>query len=188
MLSTLKRAKSPPLPSDLEKLFEEQSRFVFGVAYRVTGNRAEAEDILQAVFLRLLQNERAPDLAVNPKGYLYRAAVNMSLDFIRRESRTTGAAEIEQVDAEAPDPDRQYRSAEIQVWFRLALSKLSERAAEIFVLKHLEGYENHEIAEMLGTTRATVAVTLVRSRAFLRKSVERFLGVRKGGHDETHLK
>lgn len=180
MLSIVKKPKSPPLPGDLEKLYEEQGRFVFRVAYRVTGNKAEAEDILQGVFLRLLQSDRAADLEANPKGYLYRAAINMALDRIRRESRNVSSDEMEQFETAAPDPDREYQSSEIQSWFRVALSRLSERAAEMFVLKHLEGYENHEIAEMLGTSRATVAVTLVRSRAFLRKSIERFLGMRKG--------
>ena len=85
MLSTAKKPAGAPLPEDLEKLFEEHGRFVLGVAYRVTGNRAAAEDILQALFLRLLQSDRIGDLGSNPKGYLYRSAVNMSLDLIRRE-------------------------------------------------------------------------------------------------------
>jgi RNA polymerase sigma-70 factor (ECF subfamily) len=180
MLSTVKKPGTRPMPADLETLYEEHGRFVFRVAYRITGNEAEAEDILQGVFLRLLQSGGAADLRENPRGYLYRAAVNMGLDRIRREKRHVSSDEMETFEDAAPDPDREYQSSEIQSWFRIALSKLSERAAEIFVLKHLEGYENHEIAEMLGTSRTTVAVTLVRSRAFLRKSIERFLGMRKG--------
>ncbi len=183
MLSTVKKPKEPkhgPLPKDLEKLFEEHGGFVFRVAYRITGNKAEAEDIVQGVFLRLLQSDRVVDLESNPKGYLYRAAVNMGLDLIRREGRNVSSDEMEDHAAAAPNPDGEYRSAEIHAWFRIALSKLSPKAAEMFVLKHLEGYENHEIAEMLGTTRGTVAVTLFRSRAFLKKSIQRFLGVHKG--------
>jgi RNA polymerase sigma-70 factor (ECF subfamily) len=188
MLSTVKKPKSRPLPGDLETLYEEHSRFVFRVAYRITGSNVEAEDIVQGVFLRLLQSGGTADLKTNPKGYLYRAAVNMGLDLIRRRGRNVSGDEIEEYEATAPGPEREYRSEEIQAGFRRALSKLSSKAAEMFVLKHLEGYENHEIAEMLGTTRATVAVTLVRSRAFLRKSMERFLGVRKERHDETQCK
>jgi RNA polymerase sigma-70 factor, ECF subfamily len=176
MLSTVKMPKPGSLPRDLEKLFEEHGRFVFRVAYRVTGNKAEAEDILQALFLRLLGSERVGDFESNPKGYLYRAAVNMALDVVRREPRIVTTVEMEQYEAATPDPDREYQSAQIQDWFRSALSKLSPMAAEMFVLKHLEGYENHEIAKMLGTTRGTVAVTLFRSRAFLKKSISRFLG------------
>jgi len=176
MLSTVKEPKGGPLPQDLEKLFEKHGAFVFRVAYRVTGNRAEAEDILQELFLRLLRSERIGDLELNPKGYLYRAAVNMSLDRIGRDRLDPSGDGIERHEAVTPDQDREYRSAEIQASFRIALSKLSPAAAEMFVLKHLEGYGNHEIAEMLSTTRGTVAVTLFRSRALLKKSMRRFLG------------
>jgi RNA polymerase sigma-70 factor (ECF subfamily) len=177
MLSTVKKPKVASLPQDLAKLFEEHGGFVFRVAYRITGNKAEAEDILQGLFLRLLQSERVVDFESNPKGYLYRATVNMALDRIRREGRIVSSDEMEQHQTTVPDPDRQYRSTQIQAWFRMALSKLSPMAAEMFVLKHLEGYENHEIAQMLGTTRGTVAVGLFRSRAFLKKTMSQFLGL-----------
>jgi len=63
-----------------------------------------------------------------------------------------------------------------QDWLREALGELSPRAAEIFVLKHVEGYDNAEIAEMLGTSRGTVAVLLFRARVRLKKSVRKRLG------------
>jgi RNA polymerase sigma factor (sigma-70 family) len=53
---------------------------------------------------------------------------------------------------------------------------LNPRAAEIFILKHVEGYDNAEIAQMLGTSRGTVAVLLFRARARLKKSIRRRLG------------
>jgi RNA polymerase sigma-70 factor (ECF subfamily) len=177
MLSTVKKPQGGPLPRDLEGLFEEHGRFVFRVAYRVTGNRAEAEDILQALFLRLLESERIGDLERNPKGYLYRAAVNMALDVVRRGERSE-SDDMDLHETAMPDQDREYQSTEIHSAFRHALSKLNPKAAEMFVLKHLEGYENHEIARMLDTTRGTVAVTLFQSRAFLKKSMRRFLGRR----------
>jgi RNA polymerase sigma-70 factor (ECF subfamily) len=180
MLSTVKKRAGAPLPRNLEKLFEEHGRFILGVAYRVTGNWTAAEDILQGLFLRLLQSNRIGDLESNPKGYLYRSAVNMSLDLIRRERLDPSGDAIEQHRIMAADQVRQYESAEIQESFRIALAKLSPKAAEMFILKHLEGYENHEIAQMLDTSRGTVAVTLFRSRAFLKKSMRRFRGARQG--------
>ena len=180
MLSTVKKPTGAPLPEDLEKLFAEYGRFVLGVAYRVTGNWTAAEDILQGLFLRLLQSDRIGDVRSNPKGYLYRAAVNMSLDLIRRERLDPSGDSIEQHHVQAADQGRTYESAEIQESFRIGLSKLSPKAAEMFVLKHLEGYENDEIARLLGTSRGTVAVTLFRSRAFLKKFMRRFLGAHEG--------
>jgi RNA polymerase sigma-70 factor (ECF subfamily) len=180
MLSTVKKPAGEPLPRDLEKLFEEHGRFILRVAYRVTGNWTAAEDILQGLFLRLLQSDSIGDLESNPTGYLYRAAVNMSLDMVRRERLDPSGDAIEQHHIITADQVRQYESLEIQESFRIALSKLSPKAAEMFILKHLEGYENHEIAQMLSTSRGTVAVTLFRSRAFLKKSMRRFLGARQG--------
>jgi len=134
MLSTLKKPAEAPLPRDLEKLFEDYGRFVLGVAYRVTGNWTAAEDILQALFLRLLQSDRIGALESNPKGYLYRAAVNMSLDVIRRERLDPSGDAIEQYRIMAADQVREYESAEIQESFRIGLSKLSPKAAEMFIL------------------------------------------------------
>jgi RNA polymerase sigma-70 factor (ECF subfamily) len=65
---------------------------------------------------------------------------------------------------------------QIQEWLREALGELSPKAAQIFVLKHIEGYDNSEIAEMLGTSRGTIAVLLFRARARLKKSIRRRLG------------
>jgi len=104
----------------------------------------------------------------------------MSLDLIRRERLDPSGDAIEEYRVTAADQVREYESAEIQQSFRVALSKLSPKAAEMFILKHLEGYENHEIAQMFGTSRGTVAVTLFRSRAFLKKSMRRFLGAHLG--------
>src|SRR5262249_51416207 len=180
MLSTVKKPTGAPLPEDLEKLFAEYGRFVLGVAYRVTGSWTAAEDVLQGLFLRLLQSDRIGDVKSNPKGYLYRAAVNMSLDLVRGERVDPSGDRIEQHHVPAADQGRKYEPAEIQESFRIGLSRLSPKAAEMFVLKHLEGYENDEIARMLGTSRGTVAVTLFRSRAFLKKFMRRFLGAHEG--------
>jgi RNA polymerase sigma factor (sigma-70 family) len=64
----------------------------------------------------------------------------------------------------------------IQDWLRDALAELNPKASEIFILKHIEGYDNAEIASMLGTSRGTVAVLLFRARARLKKSIRKRLG------------
>jgi RNA polymerase sigma-70 factor (ECF subfamily) len=64
----------------------------------VTGSAEDAEDVLQTVFLRLLRR-LPPDLQKNPKAYLYRAAVNQSLDLIRRRRREEPIANSERLEA-----------------------------------------------------------------------------------------
>src|SRR4026209_1276655 len=72
---------------EFEEIFNEYSRFVYRTAYAVTGRHEDAEDVLQTIFLRLARQEIAPDVLKNPKPYLYRSAVNVSLNVIRARGR-----------------------------------------------------------------------------------------------------
>lgn len=170
---------APPV-ADLDHIFREQHASVFRAAYRVTGNASDAEDVLQTVFVRLLG--RAPDAEAvgNMEGYLRRAAVNAALDLVRSRQ----AARQVPLDQVAPllpanpslAPDRVQRSAEIRQWLRRAVARLSPRAAEIFALRFFEGQENPEIAQSLGTTTATVAVTLSRTRDRIQQEFRSYMG------------
>src|SRR5688572_4014289 len=71
------------LDREFEQLFREHYRMAYRTAYGVTGSAQDAEDVVQTIFLRLLRREFPPDLKQNPKPYLYRAAVNLSLNTIR---------------------------------------------------------------------------------------------------------
>ena len=75
-----------PLDSEFEKLFREHSQMLYRTAYSLLDNAADAEDVLQTMFLRLLRNGLPPDVRRNVKGYLYRAALNLALDTIRAET------------------------------------------------------------------------------------------------------
>jgi RNA polymerase sigma-70 factor (ECF subfamily) len=154
---------------------------VFRVACRITGNASDAEDVLQTVFLRLVRREPNPEAADNLDSYLYRAAINASLDVLRaRKQRANIALEDvtraqEHESASIPDSGK---SVEIQSWLRQAMTRLSPKHAEMFALRYLEGYENREIAQILNTSAAVVAVTLHRTRTQLEKDYKAF---RSGG-------
>jgi RNA polymerase sigma-70 factor (ECF subfamily) len=165
MAVTVQRTEARLLPEDFERMFQEHHRLVYRTAYRITGNADDAEDALQTLFLRLLRRERAPDFQSNPKAYLHRAAVNIALDIVRLRKRSLPPDETMVVD------DRTTEATEAQQFVRAALSELSPRLAEIFVLKHVEGYDNREIAGMLGTSRSVVGVMLFRARSRLKKSI-----------------
>jgi RNA polymerase sigma-70 factor (ECF subfamily) len=165
------------LPEDFERMFNENQDMVYRVAYRITGASEDAEDVLQTLFLRLLRREVLPDIERNPKAYLHRAAVNLALDIVRQRRRQVAPGDIaEQLEDKSPQQDRRHEGVQIQDWLREALSELNPKAAEIFVLKHVEGYDNAEIAKLLGTSRGTVAVLLFRARARLKKSIRTRLG------------
>ena len=89
-------------------MFEECHGLVFRTAYRITGNAADAEDVLQAVFLRLLRRDRSAEPLENPESYLRRAAINASLDVVRSRQETATVP----LD-ESPPSQRPARSAGI---------------------------------------------------------------------------
>lgn len=151
---------------------------VFRSAYRITGNAADAEDVLQTVFLRLLQQESLAGLAVNPGGYFRRAAVNAALDVIRRrmkDRRMPLDQKALRVEEQEDTPEVRFGADELANWLRSVLAKLNPRAAQVFVFKCLEGCNNQEIAELLETSESTIAVTLHRTRQRLHEELETFL-------------
>src|SRR6266849_5538194 len=85
--------------SPLEILFRQHSDRVFRAAHRVTGSAADAEDVLQTVFLRLARGE-SPNALENPEGYFARAAINASLDLLRSRKRSRAVA-FDDVEADA---------------------------------------------------------------------------------------
>ena len=159
-------------PEELERLFQTYYDPVFRLAYRVTGNAEDAEDVLQTIFLRLLRHEEV-DLQPNPKAYLMRAAVNASLDIARSRAKRPLVAvdDAAQEFFVSPDagPARQQEERELQRILRAAVAKLDGKSGQIFVLRYFEGYGNREIAEILGMSPLVVGVMLHRSRAKLRR-------------------
>src|SRR5262249_48141172 len=75
------------LAQEFEDLFREHYQLVYRTAYGITGRAEDAEDVLQMVFLKLMRRGIAPDFRRNPKGYLYRTAVNVSLDAVAARRR-----------------------------------------------------------------------------------------------------
>jgi RNA polymerase sigma-70 factor (ECF subfamily) len=166
---------------ELGRIFRENATRVLAAAYRVTGNTQDAEDVLQTVFLRLIKSGGGGGhLGADPGGYLRRAAVNAGVDVLRSR-RGVQQTPFEKIAAVLPDegrpsPDRVQGSHELRAEIRRALVTLSPRSAEIFALRYFEGYDNHEIAKMLGTSRSTVAVILHRTRNHLREAIRQYLG------------
>jgi RNA polymerase sigma-70 factor, ECF subfamily len=172
LLAPVRTSPNQTAAGELGRVFEEHHRRIYRAAYRITGNATDAEDVLQSVFLRLAGAERPRLEADNADSYLYRAAINAALDLCRSRWRT-GRVEVEVPDAGGGQAAEE---VEMRSWLRRALTVLSERQAEVFVLRHLEGYDNREIAELLGTSPAVVAVTLFRARTQLQHQFKKLAG------------
>jgi RNA polymerase sigma-70 factor (ECF subfamily) len=167
-------------PTDLGALFRNHYKGIFRVAYRITGSQSDAEDVLQTIFVRLTPRWTGRDLSPNPRAFLYRAAINASLDIVRRRVRMN-AVSLDVVDfdksarASTPSPADDLADKELRELVRQAVARLEGRAATAFALRYYEGYDNGRIAEVLGTSTLVVAVTLHRARARLRKEISSYL-------------
>jgi RNA polymerase sigma-70 factor (ECF subfamily) len=165
---------------DLGTLFRDHYRGMFRVAYRITGNHGDAEDVLQTIFVRLTPGWVSRDLSPNPRAFLYRAAINASLDIVRRR-KIANSVPLDVIDFDqhpklsAASPEDDLVDLELRDLVRHAVAKLEGRAATAFVLRYYEGYDNRHIAEILGTSQLVVAVTLHRARMRLRKEIGKYL-------------
>ena len=171
--------KPPGHESELETLFRAHHDRVFRTAHRITGSPADAEDVLQTVFLRLVKGHEEYDLSENPAAYLSRAAINASLDLMRSRSRTRlvglGDVDAEGIESRWQGPEAEHADRELQTLIRQAVAGLGKTAGEMFVLRYYEGYDNQEIAKMLDTSQMVVGVVLHRARTRLRKEIGHFL-------------
>jgi len=167
-------------PQWLEHCFAGHAERVWRAAYRITGSAADAEDVLQTVFLRLARRGAEDPLEQEAGGYLHRAAVHAALDVVRARQRSgwvplEAAPPLARTGAD-DDPERASRNAELRRNLRLALARLSPRAAEIFALRYFEGLGNSEIASRTGVSQGAVAILLYRTRARLRKELAALMG------------
>jgi RNA polymerase sigma-70 factor (ECF subfamily) len=158
---------STPVPAGLAALYERHYEAVFRAALRVTGSRADAEDVLQTVFLRVLSRNEE-DLADRPVAYYRRAAVNAAVDILRRRA----------VHAETPYDDQAPHAASerpllLKEQLRRAVATLETDDASLFLLRHVEGLSIEELASTFGIEKNNVAVKLHRIRLRLQKEIER---------------
>jgi RNA polymerase sigma-70 factor (ECF subfamily) len=177
-LKTLRLVTNQP-PGEVETLFRAHHGRVFRTAQRVTGSAADAEDVLQTVFLRLIKGQEAYDLSQNPEAYLSRAAINASLDLLRARTRARSVG-LDDVDSDSlpskfQSPEAEHADRELQTLVRQAVARLGKTAGEMFVLRYYEGYDNHEIAGLLKTSPLVVGVVLHRARTKLRKEIGHYL-------------
>jgi len=178
--SATSQAKARDPVVELGEVYRQYQTRVLRAAYRVTGNAHDAEDVLQTVFMRLARREGGSPLSDSPGSYLHRAAINAALDMVRsrKASRSTSLEEVGPTlaaDVES-EPDRVQGASEIREQVRRALAGMSPKSAEIFSLRYFEGYGNHEIARMLGTSRSTVNVILHRTRQKLKEQIRGYVG------------
>ena len=141
---------------------------VFRAALRVTGNPADAEDILQTVFLRMLAHGGDAEAISLPAAYFRRAAVNAAVDLLRRRAVHAESAYDDHAPHAAVGPPSLLKEQ-----LRRAIATLDGDDAALFLLRYVEGLSNEELAGMFQLDKNNVAVRLHRIRHRLQLEMER---------------
>ncbi|HEY1404131.1 MAG TPA: sigma-70 family RNA polymerase sigma factor [Pyrinomonadaceae bacterium] len=174
-----------------ERIMLETERKVVAVAWRMLGNREDARDAAQEVFLRVYKylDRYRPEQDFN--GWLYRITINVCRDAARkRGSRLDGAqfaarpGEEERAAPQAASSDMNAEENAIRAQQRVllmsALQTLPEKERAALILRDLEGLTTDEVARVLGSRPVTVRSQISSARAKLKLHCERLLN-RKGG-------
>lgn len=163
-------------------LVERYSQRLFRVAYRMTGNEHDADDIVQEAFLRAYKQIDSFEERANFGTWLHRIAINCSLDLLRARTRAgkhdggdldvaeqKGSAMIE------PLQDRELISVELRKSVADAMQQLSGNERTAFVLRHFEGMPVEEIGKTLGIQTGAAKHTIFRAVRKLRAVLEPFV-------------
>jgi RNA polymerase sigma-70 factor, ECF subfamily len=151
-----------------EELYRQHSTRLFNLAWRMCGTRADAEDLLQEIFL--LAHRKLPefrgDSAVGT--WLYRLAMNRCLDHLKnRQTKARGATTP--LDEETmPGPKTVADGGIKRLDLERAIARLPEGARAAFVLHDVEGFQHHEIASILGISEGTSKSQVHKARLKLR--------------------
>jgi RNA polymerase sigma-70 factor (ECF subfamily) len=173
-----------------QALVERHSRTLFRLAYRMTGNEQDAEDVVQETFLKAYKRLGQFEDRANFGSWLYRIAANCAYDTLRARARrdelqagapADGADDpLAAVPSADPDGDRLVLSAQVKQRVATAMARLSSRERAAFVLRHFEEMSTREIGEALGLDEGAAKHSVFRAVRKLREALEPFVAQRAG--------
>ncbi len=164
-------------------LVERHSIAVFRLAYRMTLNETDAEDMVQETFLRAWREIRRFDGRASFGTWLHRICANRTVDFLRSKKRwqAAGAGSADETDAgydpfrnlpaQTPSPEREALSSETRARLVPALEGLSDIERTAFVMRHYEGLSIEEVAKALGVQAGAARHSVFRAVRKLRAAL-----------------
>ena len=173
-------------PDAFRVLVDRHSRGLFRLAFRMTGNEPDAEDIVQESFLRAYRQLGKFDERASFGTWLYRIAVNCSLDLVRSRKRRAeqtgdGTAEdpVTLAMSPSPAPDRLAISGEVRDRVASAMNELSQAERAAFVLRHFEGQSIEDVSRILGCQPGAAKHSIFRAVQKLRRTLEPLVSTAK---------
>lgn len=161
-------------------LVRAHSATVFRVAFRIVGNEADAEEIVQETFLRGYQRLASFERRSRFSTWIYRIAVNCALNRIGQKGvdaeyqlgeESDPDRKIVQVAASAADPERSLLSREIGATHAQAMQRLTSTERTAFILRHMEDHSTSEIADLLGIAPNAAKQAVFRAVQKLRREL-----------------
>jgi RNA polymerase sigma-70 factor, ECF subfamily len=165
-VEALTAGKGQESPFDIETVFRAQYGRIARVIAKVVRDPARAEELAVEVFLKLWRNRRAQGEKAN--GWLYRSAVRMGLDELRRQERRARYERLLGFGNRVRTPEQIRTTAEEGERVRLVLSSMKKRYAELLVLRS-DGLSYEEAASALELNPASVGTLLIRAQEMFRK-------------------
>ncbi len=172
--------------SAFQELVERHKKKVYYLAYDITGDHHEAEDVSQEVFVKVFRSLNTFQRDAKMSSWLYQIAVNSSIDNLRKKSSkpeisldTIEKANIDYVPLGGGvdmDPERSAESLLLQKHISLALQKISPKERAVFVMRHYNELKMREIAEILNVSVGTVKALLFRAIKKIRKELSKYRG------------
>ncbi|MEU4444763.1 RNA polymerase sigma factor SigE [Actinosynnema sp. NPDC050801] len=167
------------IPPTWDEVVREHADRVYRLAYRLTGNQHDAEDLTQETFIRVFRS-LASYKPGTFEGWLHRITTNLFLDMARRRSRVRMEAlpdETDRIPGDDPTPEEVYDDTHLDPELQAALDELPPEFRAAVVLCDVEGLSYEEIGATLGVKLGTVRSRIHRGRQALRVALERRRGL-----------
>ncbi|MDT7592458.1 MAG: hypothetical protein QOK26_2374 [Pseudonocardiales bacterium] len=173
--AALPDAASNWTPPSWDEVVREHADRVYRLAYRLTGNAHDAEDLTQETFIRVFRSLASYQPGTF-EGWLHRITTNLFLDMVRRRSRLRMEGlpdDTDRLPGGGPDPEQIYSETHLDPMLQASLDELAPEFRAAVVLCDIEGLSYEEIGATLGVKLGTVRSRIHRGRAALRESLER---------------
>lgn len=178
------RARANDLDA-FRQLVERYRRKVYGIAWGMTGNHGDSDDIAQETFIKAYRKLGEFERQSGFYTWLYRIAMNCSLDLLRRRGRrgeldlegSLEAAERRLADTRGAPPDgiREAAAGELREAVARGIAELPEKHRAALVLHDLEGVPHDEIARALGCSPGTVRSRLYYARLAMQRKLRKYV-------------
>ncbi|RJQ84638.1 MAG: RNA polymerase sigma factor [Desulfobacteraceae bacterium] len=169
---------------DFESLLRPHFAYLYRISYRFAGNRADAEDLVQELLIKLYARRKELSKVSNLRPWLVRVLYRLFLDSERKQKcsplrlvkgghQANGEDPLDQIPGSEPDPEQHTQRRNLAQHIEQALNQLGKDQRAVLTLHDIEGYRLGELETLLEVPLGTLKSRLHRARASLREILEK---------------